>query len=111
MNNQRSFFYNVDWVTVFIYLALCCIGWLNIHAAVYDERYRGILDFKTDYSKQFWFIVVSLCVAIVVLLLESRFLTALAPAFYGITIFLLMLVLVVGRNVGGNRAWISLGAG
>lgn len=111
MNNQRSFFYNVDWVTVFIYLAICAIGWLNIHSAVFDDRYHGIFDFKTDYSKQFWFIIVSICVAIVVLLLEGRLISALAPAFYGISIFLLMLVLVIGRNVGGNQAWISLGAG
>jgi rod shape determining protein RodA len=111
MNNQRSFFFNVDWVTVFIYLALCTIGWFNIHSAVIDPKYHGILDFKTDYSKQFWYIIVAIVVAIVVLLLESRFITALAPAFYGVTIFLLMLVLVIGRNIGGNQAWISLGGG
>jgi rod shape determining protein RodA len=111
MNNQRSFFFNVDWVTVFIYLALCTIGWFNIHSAVYDERHPGILDFKTDSSKQLLYIVVSLVIGAVILLLESRFITALAPAFYGITILLLLLVLVVGRAVGGNAAWISLGGG
>jgi rod shape determining protein RodA len=42
-------------------------------------------------------------------LLESRFLNALAPAFYVITILLLMLVLVIGKNVGGNQAWINMG--
>jgi len=111
MNNQRSFFFNVDWVTVFIYLALCTIGWFNIHSAVLDPKHPGILDGKTDYSKQFGYIIVAIVVAVVVLLLESRFITALAPAFYGITILLLMLVLVVGRSVGGNAAWISLGGG
>ncbi len=111
MNNQRSLFFNVDWVIVFIYLALVTIGWLNIHAAVFNARDPGILGFKTDYSKQFWYILVALVVAIVILLLDSRLITALAPAFYGITIFLLMLVLVIGRNVGGNAAWISLGGG
>ena len=111
MNNQRSFFFNVDLVTVFIYLALCTIGWFNIRAAVFDAAHPGILDFKTDYSKQFWYIAVAVCVAIVILLLESRFITALSPAFYGVTILLLMLVLVIGRDVGGNRAWISLGGG
>lgn len=111
MNNQRSFFFNVDWVTVFIYLALCIIGWLNIHSAVYDPTHTGILDFKTDYSKQFWYILVSLVVGIVILLLESRFITALAPALYGISLLLLLLVLVIGRNVGGNQAWLSLGGG
>jgi rod shape determining protein RodA len=111
MNNQRSFFFNVDWVTVFIYLALCTIGWFNIHSAVLDPKYHGILDFKTDYSKQFWYIIAALVVAIIVLLLESRFITALAPAFYGVSILLLMVVLVIGRNVGGNQAWLSLGGG
>ncbi|WP_295674298.1 rod shape-determining protein RodA [uncultured Mucilaginibacter sp.] len=111
MNNQRSFFFNVDWVTVFIYLALCTVGWFNIHSAVFDERHPGILDFKTDYSKQLLYILISLVIGVVILLLESRFITALAPAFYGITLLLLLLVLVVGRSVGGNAAWISLGGG
>ena len=110
-NNQRSFFFNVDWVTIFLYLALCTIGWFNIHAAVFDERHPSIIDFSTNYGKQFLFIVVSLIIGSTILLLESRFITALSPAFYVITILLLILVLVVGRNVGGNRAWISLGGG
>lgn len=111
MNNQRSFFFNVDWITVFIYLALCTIGWFNIHAAVFDERHPSILDFETNYGKQFLFIAISCVVAVVILLLESRLISALAPAFYGMTVLLLLLVLVVGRNVGGNRAWISIGGG
>jgi cell division protein FtsW (lipid II flippase) len=44
-------------------------------------------------------------------LLESRFLSAFAPAFYVVTVFCLLLVLVVGRNVGGNQAWIDMGGG
>ncbi|MGZ3871663.1 MAG: rod shape-determining protein RodA [Mucilaginibacter sp.] len=111
MNNQRSFFFNVDWVTVFLYLALCVIGWFNIHAAVFDERHPSIIDIDTNYGKQFIFIVVSIVLGSVMLLLESRFLTALAPIFYVVTLLLLVLVLVVGRNVGGNQAWINMGGG
>ncbi|WP_259070510.1 rod shape-determining protein RodA [Mucilaginibacter sp. X4EP1] len=110
-NNQRSFFFNVDWVMVFIYLALCTIGWFNIHAAVFDEKHPSIIDFSTNYGKQFLFILIAMTIGAVILLLESRLITALTPAFYGITLLLLMLVLVVGRNVGGNQAWISLGGG
>jgi rod shape determining protein RodA len=108
---QRSFFFNVDWVTVLIYLALCIIGWFNIHAAVFDDKHPSIIDTATNYGKQFIYINIAVVVAIIILLLESRFLTALAPAFYAITVLLLILVLVVGRNVGGNQAWINLGGG
>jgi rod shape determining protein RodA len=111
MNNQRSFFFNVDWITVFIYLALCTIGWFNIHAAVFDDRHPSIIDLQTNYGKQFMYIIISMALATVILLLESRFIAALSPAFYGITVLLLMLVLVVGGSVGGNAAWISLGGG
>jgi rod shape determining protein RodA len=110
MNNQRSFFYNVDWVIVFIYLALCTIGWFNIHAAVYDETHPSIIDFATNYGKQFIWIVTAIVLGGIVLLLDSRFFSALTPVFYSVTIVLLILVLVVGRNVGGNQAWIAIGS-
>lgn len=111
-NNQRSnFFFNVDWVLVFIYLALCTIGWFNIHSAAFDPKHPGILDISTDYGKQLIYIFVGIALAITILLLESRFIAALAPTLYIITTLLLMLVLVHGRNVGGNQAWINLGGG
>jgi len=111
MNNQRSFFFNVDWITVFIYLALCTIGWFNIHAAVFNPQHPSIIDLSTDYGKQFIYIIIAISLAVVILLLESRFITTLAPAFYVITIVLLVLVLGIGHSVGGNQAWISLGGG
>lgn len=111
INNQRSFFFNVDWLTVFIYLALCTIGLLSIHSAVPESLNAGLLDLDTNYGKQFIFIIISVIMAVVILLLESRFLSALAPAIYVVTIILLIYVLLFGRNVGGNQAWIDMGGG
>jgi rod shape determining protein RodA len=111
MNNQRSFFFNVDWFTVVLYLVLCIIGWFNIHSAIFDEAHPSIVDLSTNYGKQFIYIISALVLATVILLMESRFFSALAPAVYGIVVMLLVLVLVIGRNVGGNQAWISLGGG
>lgn len=111
MNNQRSFFFNVDWITVLLYLCLCTIGWFNIHAAVFDENHPSIIDLDTNYGKQFIYILSAIVIGTVILLLESRFLSALAPAFYIVTVLLLVIVLVIGRNVGGNQAWISIGGG
>jgi rod shape determining protein RodA len=110
MNNQRSFFFNVDWLTVLIYLCLCTIGWFNIHAAVFDETHSSLVDLDTNYGKQFIFILTAIVLGIVILLLDSRFFNGLAPVFYGGTVLLLLVVLVVGRNVGGNQAWIPLGS-
>jgi rod shape determining protein RodA len=112
-NPQRSFFFNVDWITVFIYLALCTIGWFNIHSAAPGTGDPGIFNTSTDFGKQLIYLSIAIPVGIVILLLESRFLTALSVPIYVVTTFLLLLVLIphIGRNVGGNQAWISLGGG
>lgn len=101
----------MDWFTVVLYLILCIIGWFNIHSAIYDENHPSIIDLNTNYGKQFIYIASAVVLATTILLMESRFFSALAPAVYSITIILLVLVLVIGRNVGGNQAWISLGGG
>ena len=112
MSNPRNrFFYNVDWVTVCIYLTLCTIGWLNIHAAVFNPDHPGFADPSTNYGKQFIYICAAIVIGLIILLLESRFLSALAPSFYTITVLLLVLVLAIGHNVGGNQAWIDIGGG
>ena len=109
MNNQRSLFFNVDWFIILTYVALCIIGWFNIHAAVYDPMNPSILDFDTNYGKQFFFIISAFMIGFAILLLDGRFFNAFSPGFYGITIILLILVLIIGRNVGGNQAWIPIG--
>lgn len=110
MINQRSLFFNIDWVIIFIYLALCIIGWFNIHAAVYDPLNPSIVDLDTNYGKQLLFIIVALILGAAILLLDNKFFNAFSPVFYGVTLILLVVVLFVGRNVGGNQAWIPIGS-
>lgn len=110
MINQRSLFFNIDWVIISIFIALSVIGWFNIHAAVYDPVHPSILDLETNYGKQFLFIIAALITGSIILLLDSKFLNASSPIFYGVTIILLIVVLFVGRNVGGNQAWIPIGS-
>ena len=110
MNNQRSLFFNVDWFVILTYIGLCMIGWFNIHAAVYDPLNPNILDLDTNYGKQLIFIISAIIIGFAILLLDSKFFTTFSPIFYGITIILLILVLLIGRNVGGNLAWIPIGS-
>jgi rod shape determining protein RodA len=110
MNNQRSLFFNVDWFVILTYIGLCMIGWFNIHAAVYDPLNPTILDLDTNYGKQLIFIISAIIIGFAILLLDSKFFTTFSPIFYAITIILLILVLIIGRNVGGNQAWIPIGS-
>ncbi|WP_158796880.1 rod shape-determining protein RodA [Pedobacter sp. L105] len=111
INQQGSrFFFNVDWVTILIYIALCSIGFVNIYASLYNPDTSTLFNFGSNYGKQLIFIITALVVGFSILLVDAKFFSVFAPIIYGITMFLLMVVLVVGRKVAGNQAWIPLGS-
>ena len=111
MQQQNNrFFFNVDWVTILIYMALCAVGFINIFSVQYDPEKSTAFSFAAEYGKQLIFIISALVLGLSILLFDSKFFSVFAPIVYGITILLLMAVLVIGRNVGGNQAWIPIGS-
>ncbi len=106
----RNIFFNVDRVSLYLFLALCIIGWINIYAAVYDPENTNAFNLGTNYGKQFIFILSACMLGTLILLLDVKLFSTLSPLFYGISLLLLVAVLVVGRNVGGNQAWIPIGS-
>ena len=112
MMNQQSnrFFFNVDWITILIYVALCAIGYVNIYASVYNPDLSDTYDFGSNYGKQLIFIISADHLGFSILLLDAKFFSIFAPVIYGITILLLIVVLLIGRKVAGNQAWIPIGS-
>lgn len=108
--NSNRFFFNVDWVTILIYIALCAIGLINIYASIYNAEESTAFNFSTSYGKQLIFIITGLILGFSILLLDGKFFSIFSPIIYGVTMLLLVVVLFVGRNVGGNQAWIPIGS-
>ncbi|WP_421942415.1 rod shape-determining protein RodA [Pedobacter sp.] len=106
----NRFFFNVDWITVLLYIALCAVGFTNIYASIYNPDKAGVFDFTSSYGKQFIYIITGLILGLSILLFDGRLFNVFAPFIYGITLLLLVVVLFVGRNVGGNQAWIPIGS-
>jgi rod shape determining protein RodA len=109
-NQGNRFFFNVDWITILIYVAICAIGFVNIYASIYNPDTAGVFSFESNYGKQLIFIFTGLILGFSILLLDAKFFSVFSPIIYGITIFLLLVVLVVGRKVAGNQAWIPIGS-
>jgi rod shape determining protein RodA len=112
MSTQQGnrFFFNVDWITILIYIAICAIGFVNIYASIYSPDTTGVFSFDTNYGKQLIFILTGLILGFSILLLDAKFFSVFSPIIYGMTIFLLLVVLVIGRKVAGNQAWIPIGS-
>jgi rod shape determining protein RodA len=99
----------LDWFTVILYLALILIGWVNIYAAVYNEEHQSILDMGQRYGKQLIWMIAAIIIAVMVLSVDGKFYVIFAYHFYLFTILLLILVLIIGREVNGARAWFEFG--
>lgn len=111
MHNQKtSFFGRIDWVTILLWFSLCIIGWFNIHAAVYNPESPGLFNLETNYGKQSLYIFSAIIIGFCILIIDQRFFISATPLIYAAVIFLLIAVLIVGRNVGGNQAWIPIGS-
>lgn len=102
----------IDWSIVWIYLLLVGIGIMAIFGATYDDGdpiLQSFLGFKTDYSKQFYFFVVSIVIGLLILLTDSKFFPATANIWYVAGIFLLLLVFPFHSEVKGTKSIIRMG--
>ena len=91
MRNQNVISKGVDWVTIWLYIIIACIGILCIFSVEYHNNeniLRNITGLKKNYSRQILFLGISVIVAIVILLTDSKFFTATANLSYVLGIYL-----------------------
>lgn len=102
----------VDWIMIWLYMALVTIGILSIFSVTYREGENildGFLKLRTDYGKQFFFLLISLTIGLFILLTDSKFFTATANIWYAFGIFLLLLVFPFHTEVKGTESIIRFG--
>jgi rod shape determining protein RodA len=92
-----------------IYGAMVLWGWLNIYSATYDET-QSIFDLSLNSGRQMMFIITSSILILAILIIDMRFYETFAYIIYGVVLFLLLLVPFIGKEVGGNRAWLGFGS-
>ncbi len=102
----------IDWILVWIYIALVSIGIMSIFAATYregDKVLEEFLSLKTDYSKQSLFFIMGSIMGIFILLTDSKFFTATANLWYAAGMVLLLLVFPFHTRIKGTESIIKLG--
>ncbi|MFH6603525.1 rod shape-determining protein RodA [Maribacter algicola] len=105
----KSILKRIDWLSIFIYLALITIGWVSIYSSTFDEAAPSIFDFDTLHGKQLFFIGASLVAIVVILALEANFYERFASLFYVISLILLLGLFVFGKTIAGATSWYNLG--
>jgi rod shape determining protein RodA len=105
-----SIFYNIDWITVLIYVVLVLIGWANIYAAVYNEDHYVITDISQKYGKQMIWIGSAFLIALIILIIDENFYTAFAYFIFGVFMLANIAVPFLGREIKGSRSWFGFGS-
>ena len=97
---------------VWLYILFVMIGLLCIFSVEYrttDGVIDSFLGFKKNYSKQLFYFIACLILAIFILLTDSKLFTATANISYLIGILLVLATFVVGKEIKGSKSWIPLG--
>lgn len=89
---------------------MVAFGWINIYAAEFDESHQSIMDMDQRYGKQFIWIMASILLALIILIIDSKFFSAFSFIFFIISILSLIAVLVVGTTIAGSRSWFQIGS-
>ncbi|HSL85336.1 MAG TPA: rod shape-determining protein RodA [Bacteroidales bacterium] len=110
MKRSINIWKGLDKITVLIFLAMIIMGWFNIYAAVYNEEEAGILNLSERYGKQFIWIVATIVLAAFIVIIDTRFYFFFAWFIYAGLIFLLLLVLIIGKEINGAKSWFEFGS-
>ncbi|MBI5404500.1 MAG: rod shape-determining protein RodA [Ignavibacteriae bacterium] len=85
-------------------IIMVAIGIVAIFSATFGNT--GGTDF---YLKQMVFGIIGLVIMVVISLLPPKYFSKFSYASYGFAIFLLILVLVFGKTINGNKSWFYIG--
>jgi rod shape determining protein RodA len=100
----------LDWNLVLIYLALTCIGILCIFSVEHRSTDTTLLLMDKSYMRQFIWFGISIVVATIIILMDSRFFTSGAYLGYVIGFFILFLPFTpLGKGVKGSQSFVNLG--
>ncbi len=100
---ERKSKFSFDVVTALITIALVVLGAISIYSATVAP------GMKVYFDRQVIFAGIGLAMMILVAYLPQRLLQSSSYAFYGISLLLLVAVIVMGKEVYGQRNWLAIG--
>lgn len=107
---NSSWFKHIDFQLLLIYVVLVLLGVSTIYSTTYNEEYASIFSLNKEYGRQLMWFGISLGIGTLILLLDTIFIRKYTEVFYGITTLLLVLVLLVGTERNGAKAWFGIGS-
>lgn len=107
---KRNILRNLDWLTIGLYAALVVLGLFIIYSTNYDPDGRTLFNLNSDPGRQLIWIGICVVICVVLLNTEGEFFIRFSVISYVLVALSLVLVLLIGKKVGGARAWLGFGS-
>ncbi len=105
----KSVLKRIDWLSIFIYISLVTIGWVNIYSSTFSEANPSIFNFGTLHGKQLFFVGACFVAIIIIMALEANFYERFSSLLYVISMVSLLGLFLFGKTVAGATSWYDLG--
>ena len=100
----------MDSISIVIYLLLVFLGCLSIYSSSFNPSIdTSFLSLNTIIGRQLLFVISALIISTFILLFDFKIIFRLSYIIYFISIIALVLVLFIGKEVGGAKAWFDFG--
>jgi rod shape determining protein RodA len=100
MNLSEKIFKKFDILTLIFTISIVTIGLISVYSATFSN---GLELFH----KQLTFAIIGIVVMVAISYIPPRYIAKFSIGFYLGCVVLLILVLLVGKRIGGNRSWFS----
>lgn len=101
---ERRFFDKFDIILFISVIALIVIGIFAIYSATQSNPITA--DY---YIKQMIFAIFGIVMVVVVSFVPPRYISSMSYYLYGFALVLLILVLIFGKTINGNKSWFYIG--
>jgi rod shape determining protein RodA len=103
---DRRLIQNFDWILLLLLIVIGIISVVNLYSATYAIRDAGGAQI---FMKQIYWFLIGFAVLLMMTTWDYHLLEGLAYPAYIFSLFLLILVLVVGKAHSGSQRWLSFG--
>ena len=109
IDKPQSVWSQVDWITIFLYLALMVFGWVSICGASYTFGDNDIFSLGTRSGMQIIWIGTSICLGFVILMTDARIFDTFSFIIYGVLLLLLFATIFNPHDIKGSHSWLVIG--
>ena len=101
---------SLDWISIGMWALLVIMGWTAIFATTVDPVEGFEFGLGTEYGKQLMWMGVCVVIGMLILNTDGALFTQFSWVFYAFFVLLLVLVLFLGKEVNGAKAWFRIGS-